>query len=108
MNKPLETAPTRTSEPAVTAADGRTGRSATCQVCYEDLRFHASGGLGEVFLAHGADLTRDVALKFLKGRSARDPDRRRRFLWEAEVTGRLEHPGVVPVYGLGTDHDGHP
>ena len=31
-----------------------------------------------------------------------------RFLLEAEVTGRLEHPGIVPVYGLGTSSDGRP
>src|SRR5262249_28081577 len=39
---------------------------------------------------------------------ADDPDRRARFLLEAEVTGRLEHPGIVPVYGLGTYADGRP
>jgi serine/threonine-protein kinase len=76
-------------------------------VRYDGLRFHAEGGLGDVFLAHGGDLNRDVALKFLKQRRADDPDSRRRFLLEAEVTGRLEHPGVVPVYGLGTDEHGH-
>src|SRR5262249_20585304 len=75
---------------------------------YDDLRFHAEGGLGQVFRARGLDLNRDVALKFLKARRARDPDARRRFLREAEVTGRLEHPGIVPVYGLGTEGGGQP
>ena len=40
--------------------------------------------------------------------SADDPDSRARFLLEAEVTGRLEHPGIVPVYGLGFDDQGRP
>src|SRR5262249_33072556 len=35
-------------------------------------------------------------------------DCRRRFLAEAEITGRLEHPGIVPVYGLVRDADGQP
>ncbi len=39
---------------------------------------------------------------------ADDADSRARFLLEAEVTGRLEHPGIVPVYGLGTDDDDQP
>ncbi|MFO0845441.1 MAG: protein kinase [Gemmataceae bacterium] len=39
---------------------------------------------------------------------ADNDDLRRRFLVEAELTGRLEHPGVVPVYGLGVDEQGRP
>ena len=39
---------------------------------------------------------------------ADDPASRQRFLLEAEVTGGLEHPGIVPVYGLGTYGDGRP
>ena len=73
---------------------------------YRHLQFHAAGGLGEVFTASGDDLNRTVALKFIKPARASEPNSRGRFLFEAEVTGRLEHPGVVPVYGLGTDdHD---
>ena len=39
---------------------------------------------------------------------ADDPVSRQRFLIEAEITGGLEHPGIVPVYGLGTYGDGRP
>ena len=39
---------------------------------------------------------------------ADDPDSRSRFLLEAEITGGLEHPGIVPVYGLGHHADGRP
>ena len=59
-------------------------------------------------MARDAALNRDVALKFLNPERSGDPDSRRRFLLEAEVTGRLEHPGVVPIYALGTDVHGAP
>src|SRR5206468_3829049 len=39
---------------------------------------------------------------------AYDPVSQSRFLLEARVTGRLEHPGIVPVYGLGRYADGRP
>ena len=68
---------------------------------------HAEGGLGEVFRAIDTELNRDVALKRIKALNP-DADRCRRFLVEGEVTGRLEHPGVVPVYGLGHDAAGRP
>ena len=40
-----------------------------------------------------------------EGERCREPHR---FLMEAEITGRLEHPGIVPVYSLGQDNEGHP
>ncbi len=72
------------------------------------LRPHARGGLGAVFVALDNELHREVALKQILGKHADDPVSRQRFVSEAEITGGLEHPGVVPVYGLGTDADGHP
>jgi serine/threonine-protein kinase len=49
-----------------------------------------------------------VALKQILDEHADDPVSRRRFLLEAEITGGLEHPGIVPVYGLGAHGDGRP
>ena len=72
------------------------------------LRPHAQGGIGKVSVAFDAELQREVALKQIKPERADDADSRARFLLEAEVTGRLEHPGIVPVYGLGMDDDGRP
>lgn len=66
----------------------------------------ARGGLGEVFVARDKQLNRDVALKQILERYVSDPSVHERFLVEAEITGRLEHPGVVPVYALGQDADG--
>jgi WD40 repeat protein/serine/threonine protein kinase len=72
------------------------------------LRPHAHGGLGEVYVAVDEELHREVALKEIQKRHAHEPDSRARFLLEAEITGGLEHPGIVPVYGLGTYADGRP
>ncbi len=72
------------------------------------LRPHARGGLGEVFVALDCELHREVALKQILEKHADDPVSRQRFVLEAEVTGGLEHPGIVPVYGLGTYGTGRP
>jgi serine/threonine-protein kinase len=72
------------------------------------LRPHARGGLGAVLVALDTELHREVALKQILNEHANDPGSRRRFLLEAEITGALEHPGIVPVYGLGTYGDGQP
>src|SRR5262249_40481777 len=72
------------------------------------LRPHGRGGLGEVFVAHDRELHREVALKEIQERHADNPDSRARFLLEGEITGRLEHPNIVPVYSLGTYADGRP
>jgi serine/threonine protein kinase/formylglycine-generating enzyme required for sulfatase activity len=73
------------------------------------VREHARGGLGKVFLAHDTELHREVALKEIRDDANPDHgDTRARFLREGEITGRLEHPGIVPVYSLGRDATGRP
>jgi serine/threonine-protein kinase len=84
------------------------GTSTTDGQRYQILRPHARGGLGAVFVALDQELHREVALKQILEQHADDPLSRQRFLLEAEVTGNLEHPGIVPVYGLGTYADGRP
>jgi serine/threonine protein kinase len=71
-------------------------------------RPHAEGGLGKVSVALDDELHREVALKEIQEKYADHPHSRARFVREAEVTGGLEHPGVVPVYGLGCHADGRP
>ncbi len=106
---PLLDATTAYGDEQRTPTSGVSSReTATARAEFRDLRFHAAGALGEVFLARNAELNREVALKFLKPGRTRDPDSLRRFLQEAEVTGRLEHPGVVPIYALGSDAAGGP
>lgn len=75
---------------------------------YQKLRPLAKGGIGIVYVARDDELSREVALKELQDRFADDPTTRGRFMREAEITGGLEHPGVVPVHGLGRQPDGRP
>ena len=63
-------------------------------------RVHGEGGLGRVWLAHDTDLNRKVALKEVRLDRTADVRTLRRFLKEAQVTGQLEHPNIVPVYEL--------
>ena len=74
---------------------------------YEPTHFHAAGGLGEVFRAHDKEISREVAVKRLKKEKSHRINRET-FVREAEVTARLEHPGIVPLYGKGIDADGLP
>ncbi|MBA4192103.1 MAG: hypothetical protein C0467_29340 [Planctomycetaceae bacterium] len=83
------------------AARGPAGR-------YRPLGFHAAGGLGVVYTAEDGEVGRTVALKFMQDWVGADDAARCRFVREAEVTGTLEHPGVVPVYGMGQDDAGRP
>ena len=63
------------------------------------------GGMGEVMAARDEQIARDVAVKRMR---AATPSERaiQRFLREAMVQGRLEHPAVVPVHEIGRDDEG--
>ena len=65
------------------------------------------GGMGIVGRARDSKLRRDVAVKFMKP-SKNSPLHQERFLNEAKITGRLDHPGVLPVYGFGRTADNLP
>src|SRR5262249_2896443 len=71
------------------------------------LRPYARGGLGAGFVALDTAPDRGGPLQPILAIPADDPVSRR-FLLEAKVTGGLEHPGIVPVYGLGTYGCGRP
>jgi serine/threonine-protein kinase len=66
------------------------------------------GGMGEVRVAHDTRVDREVAVKLLRPEQTRDHDTVTRFLREARIQGRLDHPAVVPVHDLGIDRYGHP
>jgi serine/threonine-protein kinase len=72
------------------------------------LRPHARGGLGQVLIAHDSELNREVAVKELLDRHIDNENLVARFRMEAEITGLLEHPGVVPVYSAGDYPNGNP
>lgn len=75
---------------------------------YNKLRFLARGGLGEVYVADNLELQRDVVLKFIRDKHRQRTECQAQFQLEAEVTAKLDHPGVVPVYGIGRTPDGRP
>ncbi|HEV3023200.1 MAG TPA: serine/threonine-protein kinase, partial [Pirellulales bacterium] len=68
-------------------------------------RLHGAGGIGRVWLARDDVLGRDVALKELRPEKAENPAIWTRFLREAQITGQLEHPSIVPVYEVGRRSD---
>ena len=72
---------------------------------YEVLHRLGSGGMADVYLAHDTQLGRDVALKVLHRRFARDTQFVERFKREAQAAAGLQHPNVVGVYDRG-EHDG--
>ncbi|HEU4730132.1 MAG TPA: protein kinase [Kofleriaceae bacterium] len=72
---------------------------------YQILGEHGRGGLGCVSRAHDLDLDRDIAIKELISRGNTSEAR---FMREALITARLEHPGIVPVYEAGRWPDGTP
>src|SRR5580658_7034096 len=65
------------------------------------------GGMGEVLVAHDRRIERSVAFKRMRLAA---PTRAEvvRFLREAKIQGRLDHPAIVPVYDIGRDPDGRP
>ena len=73
---------------------------------YQPVALHAQGGIGDVFRAEDAELGRVVALKRIRRNDSHHPVRSRRFESEARITGHLEHPGIVPVYGFERDAKG--
>jgi serine/threonine protein kinase len=62
----------------------------------------ARGGMGTVLRAVDCDIRREVAVKYLLDQS--DARKKLRFIEEAQITGQLEHPNIVPIHELGVDH----
>lgn len=75
---------------------------------YEGLRQFRRGGLGALYRGRDEALQREAVVKFMNEPCASDPALVAQFLIEAEITGRLDHPGIVPVYGIGRDSRGRP
>jgi hypothetical protein len=68
----------------------------------------ARGGMGAILRGRDPDLGRDVAIKVLREDLRGNGDLVRRFVEEAQIGGQLQHPGVVPIYELGTFADRRP
>ena len=75
---------------------------------YTLTRVHGKGGLGQVWLAIDTHLNREVALKEVLPRKQSDLETTSRLMKEAQITGQLEHPNIVPVYELARDANEKP
>jgi len=73
---------------------------------FHDLGLIGTGGMGEVRRALDRDLNRVVALKIIRPELMRNPRAVARFVEEAQTTGQLQHPGIVPVHEMGRLLDG--
>lgn len=95
--------PRRTAE--VAAPSGAAGPEVSADGRYALARELARGGMGVVAEGLDGELGRPVAIK----RSlADDPESINRLLREAEITARLQHPSIVPLYDLARDDRGRP
>ncbi len=70
--------------------------------------FLADGGIGRVWLAHDQQVQREVVLKQLLPGLQDNDGAKSRFVHEAQVTGSLQHPNIVPVYSMNWDVDQSP
>ena len=73
---------------------------------YQIERHIAQGGMGAVMAARQPAIRREVAMKVML--NGADADSRMRFIEEAQITGQLEHPNIVPVHDLALDDHGQP
>lgn len=73
---------------------------------YELMEVLGQGGMGIVYTARQTSIDRQVAVKMLKGKTAKNKDQRHKFLAEAVVTGELDHPNIVPIYDVGSNNSG--
>jgi serine/threonine protein kinase/Tfp pilus assembly protein PilF len=68
----------------------------------------ARGGLGQIWMASDSRLRREVAFKELLPSALKNQNAVERFLEEAQITGQLEHPSIVPIYDIGYQQNGTP
>ena len=75
---------------------------------YKFIRSIGFGGMKGVLLVHDRDTGRDVAMAIMPDFRDRPVHDLNRFVQEARITAKLEHPNIVPVYDIGLDMSGSP
>jgi serine/threonine protein kinase len=73
---------------------------------YELLEEIGSGAMGMIYAARQKGVDRTVALKTIKGDVEKNHENIEKFLYEAQITGDLDHPNIVPIHELGAGVDG--
>ena len=107
-DRPVEVDGPATPSMAAQGTGDSTAPTADRVLRYEPLRPLGEGGMGEVLLSRDRTIGRDVAVKRLKSLPGGGQAAAKDFLDEVRTTGRLEHPGIVPIYDAGWDKDGAP
>src|SRR5579863_9234611 len=72
---------------------------------YQLIEKLGAGGMGEVYKARDTRLNRFVAMKVLPAGMSADPERRRRFIHEAQAASALNHPNIITIYDIVSDGD---
>ncbi len=72
---------------------------------YQLLEKLGAGGMGEIYKALDTRLNRTVAIKVLPSAKSGDPERRRRFLQEAQAASGLNHPSIITIHDVISDGD---
>ena len=85
-----------------TAAESLRGRG------YELAAVLGEGGVGVVYQAVQKSVNREIAVKMIKPGVGQNIKERQKFVSEALVTGRLDHPNIVPIHDLDSTDDGQP
>jgi len=67
---------------------------------YSILERLGAGGMGEIYKAQDTRLNRFVAIKVLSLANSGDPERRRRFVQEAQAASALNHPNIITIYDI--------
>lgn len=75
---------------------------------YRFIRSIGFGGMKAVLLVYDADTAREVAMAMMPDFRDRTPEDLDRFICEARITAKLEHPNIIPVYDMGLDGNGAP
>ncbi|MGO9917434.1 MAG: protein kinase domain-containing protein [Isosphaeraceae bacterium] len=103
-----DTDPANETRPQPRPSSGATPGTPERAERYEFFGEIARGGMGAVIRGRDLDLGRELALKVLLESHREKPEFIKRFVEEAQIAGQLQHPGVVPVYELGTFPDFRP
>src|SRR5580693_3476855 len=67
---------------------------------YQILQKLGAGGMGDIYKAQDTRLNRIVAIKALSADNVSDPDRRRRFIQEAQAASSLNHPNIITIHDI--------